>query len=105
MKDHFGEIVFLNQPLQCTVDGRLLGWHSQWAGNYKIVVRIFCTQRFLCHILLGFIFHEHFRNCLWKKDGADTAVRFGTFQNLNGGAARIQRWKTSDNIFVFQCVQ
>ena len=105
MKDHFGEIVFLNQPLQCTVDGRLLGWHSQWAGNHKIVVGIFCTQCFLCHILLCFEFNEHFSDRFGQEDGSDTAIRFRAFQNLNGGAARIQRWKTGDNIFVFQCVQ
>ena len=90
MKDHFGEIVFLNQPLQCTVDGRLLSWHSQWTGNYKIVVRIFCTQCFLCHILLCFEFNEHFSNCFGEEDGSDTAVCFGAFQNLNRGTAGTQ---------------
>ena len=74
VKDHFGEIVFRNQPLQCTVDGRLLGWHSQWAGNHKIVVRIFCTQCFLCHILLCFEFNEDFSNCFGEKDGSDIVL-------------------------------
>ena len=90
MKDHFGEIVFLNQPLQCTVDGRLLGWHSQWAGNHKIVVGIFCTQCFLCHILLCFEFNEHFSDRFGQEDGSDTAIRFRAFQNLNRGTAGTQ---------------
>ena len=89
-KDHFREIVFLNQPLQCTVDGRLLGWHSQWAGNHKIVVGIFCTQCFLCHILLCFEFNEHFSDRFGQEDGSDTAIRFRAFQNLNRGTAGTQ---------------
>ena len=104
VENHFGEIVFLNQLLQCTVNGGLFGRHSQRAGNHKIVVRIFRTQCFLCHILLCFEFNEHFSNCFGQEDGSDTAVRFRAFQNLNRGTAGTQRGKTSDDIFVFQGV-
>ena len=45
MKDHFGEIVFLNQLLQCTVDGGLFGRHSQRAGDHKIIVSVPSTYR------------------------------------------------------------
>ena len=80
VENYFGKIVFLNQLLQCTVDGGMFGRHSQRAGNHKIVVRIFCTQCFLCHVLLGFILDKHFSNCFGEKDGSDTAVCFGLFR-------------------------
>ena len=57
-----------------------------------------------CHVLLGFILDKHFSNCFGEKDGSDTAVCFGAFQNLNRGTAGTQRGKTSDDIFVFQGV-
>ena len=36
-ENYFGKIVFLNQLLQCTVDGGLFGRHSQRAGDHKII--------------------------------------------------------------------
>ena len=104
VENYFGKIVFLNQLLQCTVDGGLFGRHSQRAGNHKIIVSVLCAQCIPCHVLLGFILDKHFSNCFGEKDGSDTAVCFGAFQNLNRGTAGTQRGKTSDDIFVFQGV-
>ena len=56
VENYVGKIVFLNQLLQCTVDGGLFGRHSRRAGNYKIVVRIFCTQWDLCEYYNVFTF-------------------------------------------------
>ena len=104
VENYFGKIVFLNQLLQCTVDGGLFGRHSQRAGDHKIIVSVLCAQCIPCHVLIGFILDKHFSNCFGEKDGSDTAVCFGAFQNLNRGTAGTQRGKTSDDIFVFQGV-
>ena len=44
VENYFGKIVFLNQLLQCTVDGGLFGRHSQRAGDHKIIVSVLCAQ-------------------------------------------------------------
>ena len=77
MKDHFGEIVFLNQLLQCTVDGGLFGRHSQRAGDHKIIVSVPSTYRsFPQWEIIAFVTDvaHHHRNvteeCLFNFQGA-----------------------------------
>lgn len=56
---------------------------------------------FVCNTGVSEAMKDHFG----EKDGSDTAVCFGAFQNLNRGTAGTQWGKTSDDIFVFQGVQ